>query len=79
MTFDALGAAPLLGDTPLLVVHGRSDAYCSPELAAAVYEDASGPKEMLWLDAERHIDLYDVEPYITQAADATASFLHRVL
>jgi hypothetical protein len=26
MTFDALGAAPLLTATPLLVVHGRSDA-----------------------------------------------------
>lgn len=77
MTFDALGAAPLLGDTPLLVVHGRTDAYCSPELASALYEQASGPKEMVWLDAERHIDLYDVEPYVTQAADAVASFLLR--
>ena len=48
-------------------------------MAHAVYEDASGPKVMVWLDAERHIGLYDVEPYITQAADATASFLHRVL
>ena len=79
LTFDALGAAPLLGETPLLVVHGRSDAYCSPELASALYERASGPKEMVWVEAERHIDLYDVEPYVTQAADATASFLHRVL
>ncbi|HZM76453.1 MAG TPA: alpha/beta hydrolase [Candidatus Limnocylindrales bacterium] len=79
MTFDALGAAPLLGDTPLLVVHGRTDAYCSPELASALYHDASGPKEMVWLDAKRHIDFYDVEPYVTQAADAAASFLHRVL
>jgi hypothetical protein len=30
MTFDALGAAPLLADTPLLVIHGKVDAYCSP-------------------------------------------------
>ena len=29
MTFDALGAAELLGETPLLVVHGERDAYCS--------------------------------------------------
>jgi len=79
MTFDALGAAPLLGATPLLVVHGREDAYCAPELAEALYTDASGPKELVWLDARRHIDLYDVEPYVTQAAEAAADFLHRQL
>jgi fermentation-respiration switch protein FrsA (DUF1100 family) len=79
MTFDALGAAPLLTATPLLVVHGRTDAYCAPELAEALYTQAAGPKEILWLDTERHIDLYDVEPYLTQAADAAAAFLHRHL
>jgi uncharacterized protein len=75
MTFDALGAAPLLSATPLLVVHGRTDAYCAPELAEALYAGATGPKEIRWLDAEQHIDLYDVEPYVSQAADATAAFL----
>lgn len=79
MTLDALGAAPLLSKTPLLVVHGRTDAYCSPERAETLYEQATGPKELLWLDAALHIDLYDVEPYVTQAADATADFLHRHL
>ena len=77
MTFDALGAAPLLAATPLLVVHGRTDAYCAPELAEALHRGATGPKEMLWLDARQHIDLYDAEPYVTQAADAAAEFLHR--
>jgi fermentation-respiration switch protein FrsA (DUF1100 family) len=79
MTFDALGAAPLLGTTPLLVVHGRTDAYCTPELAEAVYADGSGPKEIRWLDARQHIDLYDTPPYVTEAADAAAEFLHRRL
>jgi len=72
MTFDALGAAPLLSATPLLVIHGRVDAYCSPELAEALHAQATGPKESLWLDAERHVDFYDVEPYVTRAADAAA-------
>src|SRR5689334_12926610 len=62
MTFDALGAAQLLSATPLLVVHGRQDAYCAPELAEALYADATGPKEIRWLDAGQHIDLYDREP-----------------
>jgi fermentation-respiration switch protein FrsA (DUF1100 family) len=79
MTFDALGSAPLLSATPLLVVHGRKDDYCAPELAEALYADATGPKEIRWLDAERHIDLYDVEPYVSEAADAVAAFLDRVL
>ncbi|MBB2947726.1 hypothetical protein FB565_007497 [Actinoplanes lutulentus] len=79
MTLDALGAAPVLGDTPLLIVHGRTDDYCSPELAQAAHDEASGPKELLWLDAGQHIDLYDVEPYVTQAADAAARFLHQHL
>jgi uncharacterized protein len=79
MTFDALGAAPLLGATPLLVVHGKADAYCSPELAQSLYDRAAGVREIHWLDASRHIDLYDVEPYVTEAVDVTADFLGRHL
>ncbi|WP_182882426.1 alpha/beta hydrolase [Microbispora sp. H10949] len=76
MTLDALGAAPLLAATPLLVVHGRADAYCAPELAAELVDRSPGKKEVIWLDCREHIDLYDVEPYVTRAADATAAFLH---
>lgn len=79
MTFDALGAAELLADTPLLIVHGKTDAYCSPELARALYERKPGEKEIRWLDASQHIDLYDREPYVTEAAQATAAFMHRNL
>lgn len=79
LTLDALGAAALLAATPLLVVHGKVDAYCAPELAAQLYADATGAKEIVWLDCERHIDLYDVEPYVARAAAAAADFLHRRL
>ncbi|MGW4465727.1 alpha/beta hydrolase [Micromonospora sp. NPDC004704] len=79
MTFDALGAAPLLGATPLLVVHGRVDDYCRPELATRLYEQATGVKEIVWLDTDRHIDLYDTEPYVSRAVEACADFLHRNL
>ncbi len=79
MTFDALGAAELLAATPLLIVHGKTDAYCSPELARALYERKPGEKEILWLDAGQHIDLYDQEPFVTQAAQAASVFLHRTL
>jgi hypothetical protein len=79
MTFDALGAADLLADTPLLIIHGERDAYCSPALAQAVYDQAPGDKEILWLDAGLHTDLYDNRPYVNQAATAAAAFLHRRL
>ena len=79
MTFDALGAAELLADTPLLVVHGERDAYCSPALAQALYDRTPGDKEIRWLDASLHIDLYDNAPYVTAAVAAAAAFLHRRL
>ncbi|XRQ09201.1 alpha/beta hydrolase [Actinomadura welshii] len=79
MTFDALGAADLLAATPLLLVHGRTDAYCSPELARELYERKPGSKEIFWMDVDQHIDLYDGEPHVSQAAQATADFLHRNL
>src|SRR5258706_362307 len=79
MTFDALGAAPLLGATPLLVVHGRTDAYCAPELAGELHAGATGPKEIRWLDTSEHIDLYDNEPHVAEAVTTTVDFLRRYL
>jgi fermentation-respiration switch protein FrsA (DUF1100 family) len=79
LTLDALGAADLLGATPLLVVHGRKDAYCAPEPAQQLHERTPGAKELRWLDCQQHIDLYDTEPYVSQAVEATAGFLHRSL
>ena len=70
MTLDVLGCRPLL--PPSLIVHGRKDDYCSPELAEAMRAD-----ETVWLDCERHVDLYDAEPYVTQAVVATAGFLRK--
>jgi fermentation-respiration switch protein FrsA (DUF1100 family) len=79
MTFDALGAAPLLDTTPLLIVHGKVDAYCAPGLAAELHERATGTKEIHWLDTEQHIDLYDIEEHVATASAITAGFLHRHL
>lgn len=75
MTLDALGAAPLLAETPLLVVHGTKDDYCSPELARLLHERTAGVSEIRWLEADLHIDLYDSEPHVAAASAATADFL----
>jgi fermentation-respiration switch protein FrsA (DUF1100 family) len=79
MTFDALGAAELLAGTPLLIIHGERDAYCSPALAQAAYDRKHGDKEIRWLDASLHTDLYDNRPYVNEAAAAAAEFFHRWL
>jgi uncharacterized protein len=79
MTFDALGAAELLAGTPLLIIHGERDAYCSPALAQAAYDRKRGDKEIRWLDAGLHTDLYDNRPYVNEAATAAAEFFHRWL
>ena len=79
MTLDAMGAAELLAGTPLLIIHGERDAYCSPALAQAVYDRKRGDKEILWLDSGLHTDLYDNQPYVSQAAAAAAGFFQRRL
>jgi hypothetical protein len=75
LTLDATSAADFLDDTPVLVVHGRIDAYCPPAGAQQIYDRAPGTKEIVWLDAAEHIDLYDNPRFVTPAVDRTAAFL----
>jgi len=74
LTTDLLSPADLV-DRPTVIVHGEVDAYLPPEDARAVHERLPGPKDILWLPATKHIDLYDVDEYIDPAVDHTATFL----
>jgi fermentation-respiration switch protein FrsA (DUF1100 family) len=75
LTVDNMAGADFLSPTPGLIVHGVEDAYCSPEGARESYQRMGEPKRMVWLDAKLHIDLYDTEPYLTQAVEAVTAFL----
>ena len=75
LTVDNMAGADFLSPTPGLIVHGVEDAYCSPEGAREAYQRMGEPKRMVWLDAKLHIDLYDTEPYLTQAVEAVTAFL----
>lgn len=75
LTLDATSAVDFLAPTPLLVVHGHTDAYCPPEGAQRIYERASGIKDILWLDTAEHIDLYDNPHVVNPAIERTAGFL----
>src|SRR5262249_18922670 len=75
LTVDNMIGADFLSPTPGLIVHGVQDAYCSPDGAREAFERMSEAKGIVWLDANLHIDLYDGEPYVTQAVDAVTAFL----
>ena len=75
LTVDNMAGADFLSPTPGLIVHGVEDAYCSPEGAREAYERMGEPKRMVWLDAKLHTDLYDNQPYVSQAVDAVMAFL----
>ncbi|MCZ4555830.1 hypothetical protein C8K38_103187 [Rhodococcus sp. OK611] len=74
MTVDTLAAADLISPTPLLVVHGTTDEFCSPEGAQAVYDRAGDPKKIVWLPTTNHIDLYDIPEFVNPAVDELTAF-----
>lgn len=76
ITMDNMMGADFLSPKPALIVHGVADRFCSPEGAEEAFKRLDEPKKLVWLDAREHIDLYDREPYVTQAVEATAEFLH---
>jgi fermentation-respiration switch protein FrsA (DUF1100 family) len=79
MTFDVLSSADLLERTPLLVVHGTHDNYCSPDGARALVDRATGPKALEWIETTNHIELYDSAPHLDQAVAALVPFFEREL
>jgi uncharacterized protein len=74
MTLDVLSSADLLERTPLLVVHGTHDDYCSPDGARALFDRATGPKELEWIETTNHIELYDSKPHVDQAVEKLVDF-----
>ena len=79
MTLDVLSSADLLERTPLLVVHGTHDDYCSPAAAQALVDRATGPKTLEWIETTNHIELYDSEPHLDQALEKLVAFYGREL
>lgn len=76
LTLDNAAAADFLAPTPGLIVHSTTDAYATPERAREIFDRLGDTrKELVWLAAANHIDLYDVAPLVQAAVDATASFL----
>jgi fermentation-respiration switch protein FrsA (DUF1100 family) len=79
MSFSAVQHARHVAPTPLLIIHGKNDKYCLPKFAQEVYDKAGEPKEILWIDAPNHIDLYDVEEYFGPAVNKTVEWFNKHL
>ncbi|MBF8185868.1 alpha/beta hydrolase [Nonomuraea sp. K274] len=75
ITMDNMMGADFLSPKPALIVHGLVDRFCSPEGAEEAFKRLDQPKRLVWVDAKQHVDLYDREPYVSQAVAATAEFL----
>jgi uncharacterized protein len=73
--YDSTGYAPLVAPTPLLVVHGTIDPFVPPRFAQQVHESAGEPKSMVWLETTNHVQIYDVEPVVSQATTALIDWL----
>jgi len=65
--YNAIAHAPLVAPAPLLIVHGTRDLFLLPEYAQAAYDAAIGPKELVWIETHNHIELYDQDPYVSEA------------
>ena len=79
LTFNAISQASLVTPTPLLIVHGTTDAVLLPELAQAAHDAAGEPKELAWIDTHNHIELYDQDPYVSEAVGRILDWLDRTL
>ena len=71
--YDPTGPIHLVSPTPLLMIVAEQDQIIPAALASAAYERAGEPKELLML-ACQHTDVYNVEPWLSQSADAAATW-----
>lgn len=77
--YNSIGHAALVAPAPLLIVHGTRDLALLPEYAQEAYDAAIGPKELVWIETHNHIELYDHDPYVSEACLVIVDWLGRVL
>jgi len=74
VTLDNMIGADFLSPTPGLIVHGHRMPTSRPTAPARRGNGWAGRKKSPG-STSLHIDLYDTEPYVTQAVDALTGFL----
>lgn len=71
--YDPTGPIHLVSPTPLLMIVAEHDQIIPAALAQAAFERAEEPKKLMMLDCQ-HTDVYKVEPWVSQSADAAANW-----
>jgi fermentation-respiration switch protein FrsA (DUF1100 family) len=77
LTFNALDAIHLIAPRPLLFIVGTESA--SRKQNELAYAAAGEPRELALIPGASHIDLYDVDQYVTPVADRLAEFFTKSL
>jgi fermentation-respiration switch protein FrsA (DUF1100 family) len=75
--YDIADALPRLESIPLLVITSQRD-YARPD-GEKLYAEKKGPKAFHVVAKAGHFDLYDLEPYVTDAIAQIRSFFQPVL
>jgi len=70
--FDAFRFLGLIGPRPLLMIVGREAVTSWMSIQAL--QNATGPKELHWIDGASHNDLYYKEQYVGPAITKLADF-----
>jgi fermentation-respiration switch protein FrsA (DUF1100 family) len=75
LSYNGVAHAPLVAPTPLMIIHGTTDAALLPEYAQQAYDAAQGSKELVWIQTHNHIELYDQDPYVPEATSHAIRWL----
>ena len=78
-SFDAVTATQHLQKTPTLVVHGTTDAFCSPENAERAYNMMDADKQLEWIETTNHIELYDSASHVEKSVGLVADWMRQNL
>jgi len=63
----------------LQIIHGTKDLFLLPEYAQQAYDEALGPKELVWIQTHNHIELYDQDHYVSITVAHATLWLDRYL
>ncbi|MFF1687911.1 MULTISPECIES: alpha/beta hydrolase [unclassified Streptomyces] len=72
--FDAFARVDLIAPRPLMMIVGR-EAVTS-WMSVHAFQNARGPKELVWIEGAVHNDLYDKDEYVTPAVARLTDFFH---
>lgn len=78
MAYDPTWPVQRIAPTPLRVIAAERDEFIPFDLVRATFERAGKPKDLVVMPCG-HVDVYNTEPWLTQASDAGIEWFRRFL